>query len=85
MSGRSYEKETSVNTEIRFLTTLGLLFLSHVNLVLIIDEIDNRCPGIAVVDVVPEAGCVDDGELDLERLLLQLGLDNIDLCHRGCT
>ena len=44
------------------------------------DEVDDGRPRVAVVDVVAEAGRVDDGELDLELLLLQLGLD--DVCAR---
>ncbi len=84
MSGRSNKEETSVNTEIRFLAALGLLFLSHVNLVLVINKIDNGRPGVTVVDVVTETRRVDDRELDLERLFFQFCLDNIDL-YDGCT
>ena len=34
---------------------------------------------LIVVDEVTESGCVDDGKLDLELLLLKFGLDNLDL------
>ena len=47
---------------------------------LVVDEVDNGRPGITIVDVVAKSGCVDDGELDLELLLLEFGLDNLNLC-----
>ena len=68
-----------MDPEVGFLPTLGLLFLSHIGLVLIIDEIDDWGPRVTVVDVVSESGGVNDGELDFELLLLKLRLDDLDL------
>jgi hypothetical protein len=68
-----------VHAQVRLRAALGLLLLAHVRLVLVVDEVDDRCPRVPVVDVVAEAGGVDDGELDLELLLLELGLDDVDL------
>lgn len=41
------------------------------------DEVDDGSPAVPVVHVVSESGRVDDGELDLELLLLELGLDDV--------
>jgi len=48
---------------------------------LVVDEVDNGRPGVAVVDIVAKSGCIDDSELDLELLLLKLGLDDFHLCE----
>lgn len=79
VTGRTDEVQASMNAEVGLFTALRLLFLAHVNLVLVIDEIDDRCPAVAVVDIVAETGSVDDRQLDLELLLFQLGLDDVDL------
>jgi hypothetical protein len=68
-----------VYAQVSLLLALGLLLLAHIRLMLVVDELDDGGPGVAVVDVVPEARGVDDGELDLELLLLELGLDDLDL------
>ena len=68
-----------MDPEVGLLPTLGLLFLSHIGLVLVIDEIDDWGPRVAVVDIVSESGGVNDGELDFELLLLKLRLDDLDL------
>jgi hypothetical protein len=82
VSGRSDKVEAGVHTEVELLSTLGLLLLAHVALVLVIDKVDYRSPRVAVVDVVAKAGSVDDGELDTELLLLELGLDDVDLGYK---
>jgi len=46
---------------------------------LVVNKVDNRGPRVAVVDIVAEAWRVNNGELDLEGLLLELGLDDVDL------
>ncbi len=46
---------------------------------LVVDKVHNRRPRVAVVDIVAKAGRVNDSELDLELLLLKLGLDDLNL------
>jgi hypothetical protein len=41
------------------------------------DEVDDGSPAVPVVHVVSESGGVNDRELDLELLLLELGLDDV--------
>jgi len=48
---------------------------------LVVDEVDDGRPGVTVVDIVAKSGCVNDSELDLELLLLKLGLDDFHLCE----
>lgn len=71
-----------MNAQVVLLASIRLLLLPHIQLMLVIDEIDDRRPRITVVHVVAEARSVDDGQLDFEGFLLQLGLDDIDLTLR---
>jgi hypothetical protein len=68
-----------MNTHVSLFVALGLLLLTHVNLVLVIDKVDNRGPRVAVIDIVTKPRRVDHSQLDLERLFLQFGFDNLDL------
>jgi len=81
VSGRTNEVETSMDTEVDLLVSLGLLLLTHVCLVLVVNEFYNGQPRVAVVDVVTESRGVDDCEFDLELTFLELSLDNFDLCQ----
>jgi hypothetical protein len=79
MAGGPNEIKASMNPQIRLLRPLGLLLLSHIRLMLVVDEVDDGAPRVAVVDVVSEARGVDHGELDAELLLFEFGLDDLDL------
>ena len=79
MASRTDEVEAGVDAEVDLLLALGLLLLAHVRLVLVVNEVDDGSPRVTVVDVVAEARGVDDGELGLELLLLELGLDDLHL------
>jgi hypothetical protein len=79
VTGGPDEVQASVNAKVALLAALGLLLLNHVRLMLVVNEVDNWRPRVAVVDIVTKAGGVDDGKLDLELLLLELGLDDLDL------
>lgn len=68
-----------MHPEVNLLLALGLLLLAHVRLMLIVNEVDDGCPRVAVVDIVTEPRGVDDGELRLELLLLELCLDDLNL------
>ena len=78
MTGGTNKVQASMDTQVALLSTLGLLLLAHVDLMLVVDEVDNGSPRIAVVDVVAEPRRVDDRKLDLEGFLLQLSLDDLD-------
>lgn len=68
-----------MNTQVALLCTLRLLLLPHIDLMLVINEVNDGGPGVPVVNVVSESGGVDNGELDFEGLLLQFGFDDIHL------
>jgi hypothetical protein len=78
MTGRPDKVQASVDPKITLLTALGLLFLDHVRLMLVVNEVDDGRPGVAVIDIVSKAGSVNDSELDLKLLLLKLSLDDFD-------
>lgn len=46
---------------------------------LIVKELNNGLPAVAVVHVIPETRSVDDGESDFEEFLLQFGFGDLDL------
>ena len=58
----TYEVEASMDTQIRLFVPLGLLLLTHVRFVLIVNKLDNWEPRVAVVNVVSEARCVNNGQ-----------------------
>jgi hypothetical protein len=62
VTGGADEVQAGVYTEVDLLLALRLLLLQHVGLVLVVEELDNGLPRVAVVDVVAEAGGVNDGQ-----------------------
>ena len=60
MAGGTDEVQAGVYTQIDLFLALGLLLLQHVRLMLVIKELNNRLPRVAVVDVVSKARGVDD-------------------------
>lgn len=75
------EVKASVNPEVNFLIALGLLLLAHVCFVLVVNEINDWRPRIAIVDIVAKAWGVDDGQLDFELFFLKLSLDYFNFCE----
>jgi hypothetical protein len=68
-----------MNTHVALLLALRLLLLAHVDFVLVIHEVNDWCPRVTVVDVVAEPRCINNSKFNLERLFLQLGLDDLNL------
>lgn len=79
VTGWPDEVQARVDSKVALLSTLGLLLLPHVHFVLIIEEVNDGGPRVPVVDVVAEAGRVNDGELDFEDFFFELGLDDLNL------
>ena len=67
VTGRSDEVEAGMDTEIDLVLTTGLLLLEHVRLVLVVEELDDGLPGVAVVNIVTEARGVDNGQSDYDN------------------
>jgi hypothetical protein len=61
------EVQTGVDTEVNLVCAARLLLLQHVRLVLVVEELDDGLPRVAVVDVIAEARGVDYGEADCGR------------------
>ena len=78
VTSRPNKIQASVDAKVTLLAALGLLLLNHVCLMLVVNEIDDGRPRVAVVDIVTKTGSVDDGELDLELFLLELSLNDLD-------
>ena len=71
--------QTRMHTGVDELAAVGLLLLTQVRLVLVVNKVDERDPAVAVIHIVAEAGRVDNREVHAELLFLQLGSDHIDL------
>jgi len=78
VSGRANEVKAGMNTQVDLVLSPGLLLLQHIRLVLVIQEFDDWHPRVTVVDIVPKARCVDNGQTDFEELLFQLGLGDLN-------
>jgi hypothetical protein len=62
VAGRADEIQAGVHTEIDLVLAARLLLLEHVRLVLVVEELDNGHPRVAVVDVVAEARRVNNSQ-----------------------
>lgn len=60
----SDEVQAGVNAHIDLVSAARLLLLEHVGLVLVIQELDDGLPGVTVVDIVAEAGGINDSQAD---------------------
>ena len=70
VAGRANEVQAGMDTEIDLVLATGLLLLKHVRLVLVVEELDDGHPRVAVVDIVAEARGVDNGQSDWEQAVL---------------
>ena len=63
--------ETAVHTHVAQLEALGLLLLTHIRLVLVINKVDNGHPAVAIVGIISKSRSVNHRQLDIELLLLE--------------
>ena len=70
--------EASMDPQVRFLVSLWLLLLTHVSFMLVVNELNDWEPWIAVVDIVSKSRGVNDRKFDLELTFLELSLNNLD-------
>lgn len=61
MAGGADKVEAGMHAEVRLVGPQRLLFLSHVRLMLVINEVNDGGPRVAVVDIVAEARSINDG------------------------
>lgn len=66
VSSGADEVQAGVHTHVNLVATAGLLLLEHVGLVLVVQELNNGLPRVAVVDVVTEAGGINNGQANCE-------------------
>ena len=78
MAGGTDEVQAGVHSQIDLLRPAWLLLLQHIALMLVIQELNDRLPAVPVVHVVTKTWCIDDGQSDLEELLLQLCFGDFD-------
>ena len=71
--------QACMHTGVDEVAAVGLLLLTQVRLVLVVNKVDERDPAVAVIHIVAKAGRVDNREVHTELLFLQLGTDHIDL------
>lgn len=64
VAGGTDKVQARMDTKINLILAARLLLLKHVRFVLVVEKFDNGHPGVAVVDIVTESGCVNDGQAD---------------------
>jgi len=79
VAGGPDKVQAGVDTEVDLIRAARLLLLQHVRLVLVVEEFDDGLPGVAIVDIVAEAGGVDDSQADLEELFFEFSLCDFNL------
>lgn len=62
--GGTDEVETGVDTKVDLVLAARLLLLEHVRFMLVVKELDDGHPGVAVVDIVTETRGVNDSQTD---------------------
>ena len=72
VSSGSDEIQAGVHTHVDLVSAAGLLLLEHVGLVLVIQELNDGLPGVTVVDIVAEAGGINDGQANWRTRAAQL-------------
>lgn len=60
MTSRSDKVQANMDTQVIDLLTNGLLFLTHVALMLVVKEFNHGQPAVLVVDVVTETRGIDN-------------------------
>lgn len=78
MAGGLNEIDTSVNPVVNNVHTVDLVLRVEVGIETLLDVLDNRTPGVVVVDKVTETGGIDDGQAEPDTVLLNVGADGLD-------
>jgi hypothetical protein len=71
VAGRANEVQAGMHTEVDLVLAARLLLLKHVRLVLVVEKLDNRHPGVAVVDIVAKSGGVNNRQPNYENTLVR--------------
>ncbi len=66
------EVQAGVDTQVDLIGAAWLLLLQHVRLMLVVQKLNDGLPGVAVVDIVPEPGSVDDSQADWQMSVRQI-------------
>jgi hypothetical protein len=66
MASGSDKVQAGVNTEVNLIGTAWLLLLEHVGLVLVVQELNNGHPRVAVVDIVTKAWGINNSQTNWE-------------------
>lgn len=66
VAGRADEVQAGMNTKVDLVLSTRLLLLEHVRFMLIVQELDDGHPRVAVVDVVAKSGGINDGQADCD-------------------
>ena len=64
VASRADEVQASMDSQVNLLRPTGLLLLQHVGFMLVIKELDNGLPRVAVVDIVAKARGIDNSKAD---------------------
>lgn len=72
------EVDDSVNTVVDNVHTVDLVLGIQVGVKTLLDVLDNRVPGLIVVDEVTKAGCIDYRQPQTDTILFNVCADRLD-------
>jgi hypothetical protein len=78
VTGRLDEENTSMDSVVDNVHAVDLVLSIQVRVESLLNVVDDRAPGLIVVDEVTETGCVNNGEAKTNTGLLDVGADRLD-------
>jgi hypothetical protein len=78
VAGRLDEVDTGVDAVVDNVASVDLVLGLEVCIVALLDVLDNRAPGVIVVDKVAEAGGINDAQAETNTVLLNVGASRLD-------
>jgi len=78
VTGGLNEENTSMDSVVDDVHAVDLVLSIEVRVESLLNVVDNRAPGLIVVDEVTETGCVDNSKAETDTSLLNVGADGLD-------
>lgn len=78
VAGGLNEIDAGMNAVVNNVHTVDFVLGVEVGIEPLLDVLDDRAPGVVVVDKVTEAGGVDNGQTEPDAILLDISADRLD-------
>lgn len=78
VAGGLDKEDTCVNTVVNNVHAVNLVLSIQVRVESLLDVVDDRAPGLVVVDEIAETWCIDNGQAETNTCLLNVGTNGLD-------